>query len=184
MRGRRASSLGEDEQAPATRRRRKGIAVEVLYSLYDALVSIKVPADNARAVVGALERDMSNTLATKADLQVLRQELTAHTTTLVAGLASRDELKSEIASLRGELKAEINSLRSELKAEISSLRSELKAELNGELSAVRGEMKTFREELKAEFRSEMAHQSNSLMLRLGSLMLVLAGLLFGAMRYL
>jgi len=49
--------------------------VDYLYSLYDALVSINVPNDKARAVVDAMERDMGTTLATKADLQLLRQEL-------------------------------------------------------------------------------------------------------------
>jgi hypothetical protein len=42
---------------------------------YDALVSINVPNDKARAVVDAMERDMGTTLATKADLQTLRQEM-------------------------------------------------------------------------------------------------------------
>jgi hypothetical protein len=46
-----------------------------LYSLYDALVSINVPNDKARAVVDAMERDMSTTLATKSDLLLLRQEI-------------------------------------------------------------------------------------------------------------
>lgn len=49
--------------------------MDFLYSLYDALVSINVPSDKARAVVDAMERDMGTTLATKADLQMLRQEL-------------------------------------------------------------------------------------------------------------
>jgi hypothetical protein len=49
-------------------------AVDYLYSLYDALVSINVPNDKARAVVDAMERDMGTTLATKTDLQFLRQE--------------------------------------------------------------------------------------------------------------
>ncbi len=40
-----------------------------LYSLYDALVSINVPSDKARAVVDAMERDMGTTLATKQDLE-------------------------------------------------------------------------------------------------------------------
>jgi hypothetical protein len=43
--------------------------MESLYSLYDALVSINIPTDRARAVVDAVERDMLNQLATKADLQ-------------------------------------------------------------------------------------------------------------------
>jgi hypothetical protein len=43
--------------------------------LYDALVSINVPTDKARAVVDAMERDIGTTLATKSDLQLLRHEL-------------------------------------------------------------------------------------------------------------
>ena len=46
-------------------------AVDYLYSLYDALVSINVPNHKARAVVDAMERDMATTIATKADLQLL-----------------------------------------------------------------------------------------------------------------
>jgi hypothetical protein len=49
--------------------------VDYLYSLYDALVSIHVPNDKARAVVDAMERDMATTIATKADVQILRSEL-------------------------------------------------------------------------------------------------------------
>ncbi|HLF12911.1 MAG TPA: hypothetical protein VJA26_17050 [Gammaproteobacteria bacterium] len=49
--------------------------MDYLYSLYDALVSINVPNDKARAVVDAMERDMGTTLATKSDLQLLRQDL-------------------------------------------------------------------------------------------------------------
>jgi len=49
--------------------------VDDLYSLYDALVSINVPSNKARAVVDAMERDMATTIETKADLQVLKQEL-------------------------------------------------------------------------------------------------------------
>jgi hypothetical protein len=44
-------------------------------SLYDALVSIAVPVDKARAVADAMERDMGATLATKSDILLLRQEL-------------------------------------------------------------------------------------------------------------
>ena len=40
--------------------------MDYLYSLYDALVSINVPNDKARAVVDAMERDMGTTLATKS----------------------------------------------------------------------------------------------------------------------
>ncbi len=72
------------------------LTVDYLYSLYDALVSINVPNDKARAVVDAMERDMGTTIATKTDLQLLRQEL-------IASLASRDELagvRTDLAALR------------------------------------------------------------------------------------
>ena len=49
-------------------------------SLYDALVSASVPADKAKAVVQAMEKEMFEQLATKQDLQLqlqaMKQELT------------------------------------------------------------------------------------------------------------
>ena len=38
------------------------------FTLYDALVSIDVPAEKARAVIDAMERDMGATLVTKSDI--------------------------------------------------------------------------------------------------------------------
>jgi hypothetical protein len=49
--------------------------MNALHSLYDALISINVPADKARAVVDAMERDMSTLLASKSDVAMLRQEM-------------------------------------------------------------------------------------------------------------
>jgi hypothetical protein len=49
--------------------------MDYLYSLYDTLVSINVPNDTARAVIDAMERDMGTTIATKMELQLLRQDL-------------------------------------------------------------------------------------------------------------
>lgn len=48
-----------------------------LYSLNDALVGINEPSDKARAVVAAMERDMTTTLATKQGLQLICQEIVA-----------------------------------------------------------------------------------------------------------
>src|SRR5437868_2702141 len=73
-----------------------------LHSLYDALVSINVPNDRARAVVDAMERDMAATIATKSDLQMLRQELTS----VMSGLATRDDvadLRQGLALLRKDM---------------------------------------------------------------------------------
>jgi hypothetical protein len=72
-------------------------AVDYLYSLYDALVSINVPNDKARAVVDAMERDMATTIATKADLHLLKQELTALIQTSVA------ELRQETTLIRKDM---------------------------------------------------------------------------------
>lgn len=69
--------------------------MDYLYSLYDALVSIHVPNDKARAVVDAMERDMSTTIATKTDLQLLRQEM--------ATKSELAELRQETALLRKDL---------------------------------------------------------------------------------
>ena len=48
---------------------------QLLGRAYDALVSINVPNDKARAVVDAMERDMDTTLATKTDVRRAVQEL-------------------------------------------------------------------------------------------------------------
>jgi len=45
------------------------------FSLYDALVSVDVPPDKARAVIDALERDMGATLATKSDVRLLQRDI-------------------------------------------------------------------------------------------------------------
>ena len=85
-------------------------SVDYLYSLYDALISINVPNDKARAVVDAMERDMATTIATKTDLQLLKQELAS----LIAGLATRQETlatRDEMQAIKAELKADIADLR-------------------------------------------------------------------------
>ncbi len=78
-------------------------SVDYLYSLYDALISIHVPNDKARALVDAMERDMGTTIATKSDLQMLRQEIIALISGLenrLAGLATREETVAIRAEMR------------------------------------------------------------------------------------
>jgi hypothetical protein len=76
--------------------------MDYLYALYDALVSINVPSDKARAVVDAMERDMGTTLATKQDLlpMATREDL----------LATKQDmalLRQELAGFRTELRQEM-----------------------------------------------------------------------------
>jgi hypothetical protein len=80
----------------------------IVYSLYDALVSINVPTEKAKAVIDALEREMMDKIATKADLEHARQ-ITAkdiEAVSLSVGHA-RDVLaqsfKAEISGLGNEL---------------------------------------------------------------------------------
>lgn len=47
----------------------------VVYSMYDALVSINVPDEKAKAVIDALEREMMEKLATKSDVEHVRELL-------------------------------------------------------------------------------------------------------------
>jgi hypothetical protein len=75
-----------------------------LYSLYDALVSINVPSDKARAVVDAMERDMLTQLASKSDLENLRLAV-----------------KSDIDALRRELRLEQEVLRSSMTIRLGSM---------------------------------------------------------------
>jgi hypothetical protein len=83
--------------------------MDYLYSLYDALVSINVPSDKARAVVDAMERDMGTTLATKQDLLLMKQDLLL--------LASKEDLqlvKQDVALLRQEMRQESQLVRQEI----------------------------------------------------------------------
>jgi len=94
--------------------------MDYLYSLYDALVSINVPNDKARAVVDAMERDMGMTIATKSDLQLLRQELIA----TVAGREETSAIKSDLAVVRSELALVRNDV-VQVRGEVALVRKDL-----------------------------------------------------------
>ena len=89
-----------------------------LYSLYDALVSINVPTDKARAVVDAMERDMTTVLATKEDMKLLRSDLRQ------LELATKADLKfleQKIAESRTEQHHEVAMLRSSMTIRLGSM---------------------------------------------------------------
>jgi putative N-acetylmannosamine-6-phosphate epimerase len=50
----------------------EGSFMGVVYSMYDALVSINVPTEKAKAVIDAMEREMMDKVATKSDVENLR----------------------------------------------------------------------------------------------------------------
>lgn len=85
--------------------------MDYLYTLYDALVSINVPSDKARAVVDAMERDMGTVLATKQDLLLIRQEI-----------ENRYQLLSrEISALRTEASKDLEALRLSMTLRLGSM---------------------------------------------------------------
>ena len=89
--------------------------MDYLYSLYDALVSINVPNDKARAVVDAMERDMATTLATKTDMDNLR----------VATKADLQLLRSELHQVRSELHQECALIRKDMEIMATMLSNNL-----------------------------------------------------------
>jgi hypothetical protein len=89
--------------------------MDFLYSLYDALVSINVPSDKARAVVDAMERDMGTTLATKQDLE--RQTLSTRQDLERQALATRQDLEI----LKKDVSNRIDLLEQQFKAEFVRL---------------------------------------------------------------
>jgi len=131
--------------------------MDYLYSLYDALVSINVPSDKARAVVDAMERDMGTTLATKQDLLLIRQEIENRYT-----LLSRD-----IDSLRGEVAGALQSLRREFDKDRQSLRDEVAKDLQS---------------LRSDVAKDLEALRLSITLRLGSMLVVGFGVMLTALR--
>jgi HAMP domain-containing protein len=151
--------------------------MDYLYSLYDALVSINVPNDKARAVVDAMERDMGTTIATKtdldmlrfatkADLQLLRQEL-------LSSLASRDDL----AQLRTEVREEFGVVRQE----IGTLRQEI-GTLRQDFGTLRQDFSTLRQD-NVLIRKEMELLASRLVIQLGSMLVVGFGLTIGTLKF-
>jgi isopropylmalate/homocitrate/citramalate synthase len=119
--------------------------MDYLYSLYDALVSINVPNDKARAVVDAMERDMGTTIATKTDLQTMSAAT-----------------KSDFQALSAATKADFQALRAETKADLQAHRAETKADLQAFSTAMKAELQVFSAATKAELqqmRAEMATKS-------------------------
>lgn len=139
-----------------------------LYSLYDALVSINVPSDKARAVVDAMEHEMGTTLATKSDLQALslatRKDVEAFT------LAS----KKDVEALALGVKKDIEIVRMALQQELEMLRQEM----NSRFRAVDQRF----DALRTDITREIAASELKMTVKLGSMLLVGFSLTIAALR--
>jgi hypothetical protein len=142
--------------------------MDAAYSLYDALVEINVPSEKARAVAQALERDVTATFATKNDLE-----------------STRIALRTDIETLGKDLRAEMASLAKELRAEMESLSKELRAEMASLAKDLRAEMASLSKELRAELacvRSDMVKLRLELIIWMGGVQVLVAGVLFTALQ--
>jgi hypothetical protein len=179
--------------------------VDFLYSLYDALVSINVPSDKARAVVDAMERDMATTLATRQDLQFLatredvllvkqdlqqvRQELKAFATKEDLLLVKQDlqQVRQELQQVRQELKAFATKedLRA-LKDDLLLLRQEMKTlATREEVLVVSQGLSSLRQEVQAvevRFQQRLDLLRSEMTVRLGGMLVVSMSLLFAALK--
>jgi hypothetical protein len=127
--------------------------MDYLYSLYDALVSINVPHDKARAVVDAMERDMGTTLSTKQDLELLRSAM-----------------KGDLDLLRVAVKNDLELHRAETRAEIEAIRSDI------------GHHKTEVRQEFALVRKDIDFLATRLTVRIGSMLMIGLSILFAALK--
>jgi hypothetical protein len=88
------------------------------FTLYDALVSIDVPAEKARAVIGALEHDMGSTLATKQDILLLKQDVLLVKQELEHRI---DGLARDLARLEEKFTRDLELLRSSMTVRLGSI---------------------------------------------------------------
>ena len=121
-------------------------------------VAAGIPDKQAEAIVAALSRSDAE-LATKADL---KQEIAA----------TKADLKQEIAATKTELKQEIAAVKADLGQEIAAVKTELKQEI----AAVRAELDVLRSEVKADLSTAI----NKILLA----QIAVAGVLFAALKLL
>ncbi len=69
-------------------------------------------------------------------------------------MVTKDELKSEITSVRNDLKSEITSVRNDLKSETTSVRTEI-ASVRTEIASARNELKSEIKDVRTELKEFM-----------------------------
>jgi hypothetical protein len=73
----------------------------VVYSMYDALVSINVPTEKAKAVIDAMEREMMDKIATKPDLEHVQAILSRDITRVEERVTA--SIKTSMAEMESKL---------------------------------------------------------------------------------
>jgi hypothetical protein len=108
--------------------------VGIVYSLYDALVSIKVPDEKAKAVIDALEREMMDKLATKADItharEVLSRDLQAVQVATSNDLKhSHEGISRDVRALQIASNADLTHLRESISKDLRNLSNRMTIKL-------------------------------------------------------
>jgi hypothetical protein len=127
-------------------------------ALANAIEDAGIERSKAQRVASVIFDAIHDNVATKADVQALGAELKAAITAQVGSM--RVELKSDIAASDAALRGEIVSVRSLLASETARLDTRI-------------------ERLDATVKA----QPNAIMLRLGTLMVLLTGIILAALRY-
>lgn len=84
-------------------------------AVYDALVAANIAPEKARAVVTSMEKDMQDRLATKADIEALRQANKADIDSL------RLATQADFASVRKDLKHGLETLSKDMTIKLGSM---------------------------------------------------------------
>ncbi len=114
------------------------------------LTKTGMPEPQAEAVVREQSLLLEHNLATKADIEALRQETKADIEALRQETKADIELvRADIEALRQETKAGIEALRQETKAGIEALRQETKADI----ALVKAGIEALRQETKADIEA-------------------------------
>ncbi len=138
----------------------------VVYDTHAAvrrLTEAGISESQAEAVVREQALLLEHNLATKTDIEVLRQETKSSIGTLC------QETKSSIETLRQETKSGIETLRQETKFSIETLRQETKSGI---------------ETLRQETRAEIVAAKNSIIVWVGGLNMAMVGLLIAGSKLL
>jgi hypothetical protein len=135
----------------------------------------------AEAIVTTVSKAMSETVATKADLELQGAATRADIETL------RTDTKANIGALRADTKANIEALRTDTKANIEALRTDTKANIEAlrtdtkaNIEALRAEVKLLAQSVdnrfeKMDLRFKALEQS--IVIKLGALMVTMTFLL-------
>ena len=93
-------------------------------------MSINVPADKARAVVDAMERDMAVILATKSDIELLRRDVEG---VRLAAKSDIELLRRDLEGVRTAAKTDAEMLRTAARTDAEMLRASMTIRLGSML---------------------------------------------------